>query len=43
MAIDSLRFNPLMEIRKGLHEVRDVQNVAHILVDPTGEKETRDH
>ncbi len=42
-AIDSLRFNPLMEIRKGLHEVRDVQNVADMLVDPTGEKETRDH
>lgn len=42
-AIDSLRFNSLMEIRKGLHEVRDVQNVADILVDPTGEKETRDH
>ncbi|HEV3191086.1 MAG TPA: IncP-type conjugal transfer protein TraG [Polyangiaceae bacterium] len=42
-AIDSLRFNPLMEIRKGLNEVRDVQNVADILVDPTGEKDTRDH
>ncbi|MGD0680260.1 MAG: type IV secretory system conjugative DNA transfer family protein, partial [Polyangiaceae bacterium] len=42
-AIDSLRFNPLMEIRKGLNEVRDVQNVADILVDPTGEKESRDH
>jgi type IV secretion system protein VirD4 len=42
-AVDSLRFNPLMEIRKGLNEVRDVQNVADILVDPTGEKESRDH
>ena len=42
-AVDSLRFNPLMEIRKGLSEVKDTQNVADILVDPTGEKETRDH
>ena len=42
-AIDSVRFNPLLEIRKGLSEVRDTQNVADILVDPTGEKETRDH
>jgi type IV secretion system protein VirD4 len=42
-ALDSLRFNPLMEIRKGLSEVKDTQNVADILVDPTGEKETRDH
>jgi type IV secretion system protein VirD4 len=40
---DSLRFNPLLEIRKGLHEVKDTQNVADILVDPTGDKETRDH
>jgi type IV secretion system protein VirD4 len=40
---DSLRFNPLLEIRKGLSEVKDTQNVADILVDPTGEKETRDH
>ena len=42
-AIDSVRFNPLLEIRKGLSEVRDTQNVADILVDPTGERETRDH
>jgi type IV secretion system protein VirD4 len=42
-ATDSVRFNPLLEIRKGLSEVRDTQNVADILVDPTGEKETRDH
>src|ERR1019366_7752794 len=40
---DSARFNPLLEIRKGLSEVRDTQNVADILVDPTGEKDTRDH
>src|SRR6202142_4492490 len=42
-AEDSVRFNPLSEIRKGLSEVKDTQNVADILVDPTGEKETRDH
>ncbi|MGA2451538.1 MAG: IncP-type conjugal transfer protein TraG [Polyangiaceae bacterium] len=42
-SIDSVRFNPLLEIRRGLSEVRDTQNVADILVDPTGEKETRDH
>jgi type IV secretion system protein VirD4 len=42
-AADSLRFNPLLEIRKGLNEVKDTQNIADILVDPTGEKETRDH
>ena len=42
-AIDSLRFNPIMEVRKGLNEVRDVQNVADILVDPNGGKDTRDH
>jgi type IV secretion system protein VirD4 len=42
-ATDSVRFNPLLEIRKGLSKVRDTQNVADILVDPTGEKDTRDH
>jgi type IV secretion system protein VirD4 len=42
-APDSVRFNPLREIRKGLSEVRDTQNVADMLVDPTGEKDTKDH
>jgi type IV secretion system protein VirD4 len=42
-SIDSVRFNPLLEIRKGLSEVRDTQNVADILVDPTGDKDTKDH
>ena len=42
-ALDSLRFNPLLEIRKGWNEVRDAQNVADLLVDPAGEKDTRDH
>jgi len=32
-AMDSVCFNPLMEIRRGLNEVKDVQNVADILVD----------
>lgn len=32
---DSLRFNPLWEIRKGVSEVRDVQNLVEILVGPT--------
>jgi type IV secretion system protein VirD4 len=32
----SARFNPLLEVRKGAHEVRDVQNIADILVDPEG-------
>lgn len=39
----SARFNPLLEVRKGTHEVRDVQNIADILVDPEGAKERRDH
>ena len=30
----SARYNPLLEVRKGVHEVRDVQNIADILVDP---------
>jgi type IV secretion system protein VirD4 len=42
-ALDSVRFNPLLEIRKGLSEVKDTQNVADILVDPTGEKDSKDH
>jgi type IV secretion system protein VirD4 len=39
----SARFNPLLEVRKGAQEVRDVQNIADILVDPEGAKERRDH
>ena len=39
----SARFNPLMEVRKGPNEVRDVQNIADILVDPEGVRERRDH
>ncbi len=36
-------FNPLLEVRKGSMEVRDVQNIADILVDPEGARERRDH
>jgi type IV secretion system protein VirD4 len=42
-AVDSVRFNPLLEIRKGLSEVKDTQNIGDILVDPTGEKDSKDH
>jgi type IV secretion system protein VirD4 len=42
-AEDSVRFNPLLEVRKGLSEVKDTQNIADILVDPTGEKDSKDH
>jgi type IV secretion system protein VirD4 len=42
-ARDSVRFNPLLEIRRGDGEVRDAQNVADILVDPEGKSEKRDH
>jgi type IV secretion system protein VirD4 len=42
-AVDSVRFNPLLEIRRGLSEVKDTQNIADILVDPTGEKDSKDH
>ena len=42
-AIDSVRFNPLLDVRRGTSEVKDTQNIADILVDPTGEKDTRDH
>ncbi len=39
----SARYNPLLEVRKGLSEVRDVQNIADILVDPEGALERRNH
>nr|WP_241767062.1 IncP-type conjugal transfer protein TraG [Hyphomonas oceanitis] len=39
----SSRFNPLLEVRLGAHEVRDAQNVADILVDPEGSLERRNH
>jgi type IV secretion system protein VirD4 len=39
----SAKYNPLLEVRKGRHEVRDVQNIADILVDPEGMLERRNH
>jgi type IV secretion system protein VirD4 len=39
----SARFNPLLEVRKGFHEVRDVHNIADILIDPEGARPWRDH
>ena len=39
----SARYNPLLEVRKGPDEVRDVQNIADILVDPEGALERRTH
>jgi type IV secretion system protein VirD4 len=40
---DSAAYNPLLEVRRGDTEVRDVQNVADILVDPEGALERRNH
>ena len=39
----SAAYNPLLEVRRGMHEVRDVQNIADILVDPEGTLERRNH
>jgi len=39
----SAKYNPLLEVRKGPFEVRDVQNIADILVDPEGALERRNH
>lgn len=39
----SSAYNPLLEVRHGDWEVRDVQNVADILVDPDGSLERRNH
>ncbi|MBP7339340.1 conjugal transfer protein TraG [Niveispirillum sp.] len=40
---DGAAYNPLLEIRRGVQEVRDVQNVADVLVDPEGSLERRNH
>ncbi|WP_017930648.1 conjugal transfer protein TraG [Robiginitomaculum antarcticum] len=39
----SARYNPLLEVRRDECEVRDVQNIADILVDPEGILERRNH
>ena len=35
-ALDSARFNPLLEIRLDLNMVKDVQNICTLIVDPDG-------
>ncbi len=40
---ESAAYNPLLEVRPGEWEVRDVQNVADVLVDPEGSLERRNH
>jgi type IV secretion system protein VirD4 len=39
----SAAYNPLLEVRRGEWEVRDVQNIADVLVDPDGALERRNH
>jgi type IV secretion system protein VirD4 len=41
--LHSAKYNPLLEVRRGQHEVRDVQNIADVLVDPEGALDRRDH
>jgi type IV secretion system protein VirD4 len=41
--VRSAAYNPLLEVRRGVEEVRDVQNIADILVDPEGALERRNH
>jgi len=36
-------YNPLFEIRRGPFEIRDVQNIADVLVDPEGSLDRRNH
>lgn len=40
---NSAAYNPLLEVRRGEWEVRDVQNIADVLVDPEGALERRSH
>ncbi len=40
---NSAAYNPLLEVRRGDWEVRDVQNVADVLVDPEGSLDKRNH
>ncbi|HUZ73886.1 MAG TPA: conjugal transfer protein TraG [Stellaceae bacterium] len=39
----SAAYNPLIEVRRGEWEVRDVKNIADVLVDPEGALEKRNH
>ncbi len=40
--MESTSFNPLFEVRRGANEVRDVQNIVEILVDPVGDGRHQD-
>jgi type IV secretion system protein VirD4 len=40
---ESAAYNPLLEVRRGEWEIRDVQNIADVLVDPEGALERRNH
>lgn len=40
--LDSARYNPLLEVRKGANEIRDTQNIVEMLVNPDGSKEHLD-
>lgn len=40
--LDSARYNPLLEVRKGPNEIRDVQIIAEMLVNPDGTKQQLD-
>lgn len=39
---DSVHYNPLLEVRKGDREIRDVQNIVEMLVNPDGSKQQFD-
>jgi type IV secretion system protein VirD4 len=39
---DSNAFNPLFEVRRGANEVRDVQNIVEIILDPGGDTRHQD-
>src|SRR2546422_4740495 len=39
----SIRINPLLEVRQGDKAVRDVQNLADIITDPEGAQDHRDY
>ena len=41
--LKSNAYNPLLEIRRGPSEIRDVQNIADVLVDPEGSLDRRNH
>jgi type IV secretion system protein VirD4 len=40
---DGACWNPLLEVRKGKHELQDTQNIVDILIDPNGNKKNLNH